>query len=105
MYGLCTTVLSAFLAAHADDGRPALTSLPHGNAVSVAKVRRVDREAGSSVLQDIGRDAEPARINVRLYAIHPSMLDHIAAGDRVEFQAENRNGSLILTDVRPWCGR
>lgn len=100
---LCSTVLSAFLAAPADDGRPAPTSLPHGNAVSVGKVRRGDREASGIGLQDNGRDAEPAWM--RLYAIHPSMLDHIAAGDRVEFRAENRNGTLILTDVRPWCGR
>lgn len=113
MYGLCSTILSAVLAVHpADldrarrhDARPALTSLPHGNELSLGKAHQIDRDAGSIVLGDDVRDAQTPRKTMRLFAIHPSMLDRISAGDRVEFRAEDRNGTFILTHVRPWCAQ
>ncbi len=74
----------------------------HANEPGMGEVRKVDKDAKKITikhgpLQDLDMPAMTMVYRVK----DPAMLDQVKAGDKVKFQAEKVDGTLIVTQIAP----
>ena len=94
---IATLALSSVSGAYAQsEAAPATAS----SAMSTGEVKKVDKSAGKVTikhgpLKNIGMDAMTMVFRVK----DPEMLNHVKAGDKINFIAEEPNGQLTVTKL------
>lgn len=73
------------------------SSVLHGDCARLGEVQQIDREGATIVLRQAG---ESGPVTVRLFAVHPAILEDIRVGDRVGFRSEKKGDALIVTEIR-----
>ena len=90
---LATTLLAAALLAP-------LTSLAQAQALAEAEVRRVDRAQGKVTLRHgpiPSLEMPPMTMVFRV--AEPAMLDQLREGEKIRFDAEQRQGQYVITRI------
>lgn len=83
----------------AADSRPAATSAA---AMTAGEVRKVDLEQSKVTIKHepiTNLDMPPMTMVFRV--AQPELLKELKTGDRVQFHAENRDGSIVVTHIQP----
>ena len=73
----------------------------HGQGMTEAEVRKVDRDAGKVTLKHgeiANLEMPPMTMVFRVK--EAAMLDAVKVGDKVSFQAEKINGQYVVTEIR-----
>jgi Cu/Ag efflux protein CusF len=80
----------------------------HAAAASAAtpevdgEVRKIDKELGKLTLKHGPiQNLDMPGMTMVFKAADPAMLDQVKVGDKVKFAAENRNGALTVTAIKP----
>jgi Cu(I)/Ag(I) efflux system periplasmic protein CusF len=91
---------------HAAHHAPAASASAAAAAPATAQVdgevRKIDKEQGKLTLRHGPiQNLDMPGMTMVFKAADPAMLDQVKVGDKVKFAAENRNGALTVTAIKP----
>jgi Cu(I)/Ag(I) efflux system periplasmic protein CusF len=87
---------------HATHHAPAASAAAAATAEVDGEVRKIDKEQGKLTLKHGPiTNLDMPGMTMVFKAADPAMLDQVKVGDKVKFAAENRNGALTVTAIKP----
>ena len=87
---------------HAAHHAPGASAAAAATAEVDGEVRKIDKEQGKLTLRHGPiQNLDMPGMTMVFKAADPAMLDQVKVGDKVKFAAENRNGALTVTAIKP----
>ncbi|MGM9488040.1 copper-binding protein [Ideonella sp. YS5] len=102
LQGIITAAALALLAPAFAQPAPPLPAASAATPDVDGEVRKIDKQQGKLTLRHGPiQNLDMPGMTMVFKVADPTMLDSLKVGDKVKFAAENRNGALTVTAIKP----